>query len=147
MSQKVPPQPSELTHSILLTFATAEIEEDRKLFSEAHALFTNLLDQLAHDMDALNDRIAQEVIAAKGPEIPRPATDGMDIDGEGPMAVYNRVMDEREERGRLVSERRGKEADELRNAMGVVWVMYMRYARRAEVSSGCHVEPTRANIF
>ncbi|KAI9638306.1 putative cleavage stimulation factor, 77kDa subunit [Dioszegia hungarica] len=122
--------------SILLTFATAEIEEDRKLFSEAHALFTNLLDQLAHDMDALNDRIAQEVIAAKGPEIPRPATDGMDIDGEGPMAVYNRVMDEREERGRLVSERRGKEADELRNAMGVVWVMYMRYARRAEGIKG-----------
>jgi cleavage stimulation factor subunit 3 len=58
----------------------------------------------------------------------------MDIDGEGPEANYNRMMDEREERGKMVEERRGKEVMELRTAMGVVWIMYMRFARRAEVS-------------
>lgn len=58
----------------------------------------------------------------------------MDIDGEGPQATYNRLMDEREERGRMVEERRGREVGELQVAMGVIWVMYMRYARRAEVS-------------
>ena len=91
-------------------------------------------EQLSRDIDELTETIAREVIVAKGPEIPRPQGDGMDIDGEGPQARYNTLNDEREERGRLVEERRGKEVEELAMAMGVVRVMYMRYKRRAEVS-------------
>jgi cleavage stimulation factor subunit 3 len=120
--------------SILLTFATSEVEEERKNFADVHTLFTNLLEQLSRDIDVLTETIAREVIVAKGPEIPRPQGEGMDIDGEGPQARYNALSDEREERGRLVQERRGREVEELAMAMGVVWVMYMRYTRRAEVS-------------
>lgn len=120
--------------SVLLTFATAEIEEDRKNFPEAHSLFTNLTEQLGQDIDKLVEIIDKEIIIAKGPEIPRPQGEAMDVDGEGPEANYNRMMDEREERGKIVEERRGKEVMELRTAMGVVWIMYMRFARRAEVS-------------
>lgn len=121
--------------SVLLTFASAEMEEDRKNLSDVHSLFSGLIDRLSTDVDELKEVIVQEVAIAKGPEIPQPQAEGMDVDGEGPQATYNRLTDEREERGRLVQERRGREVEELCTAMGVVWVMYMRFARRAEVSS------------
>jgi len=43
-----------------------------------------------------------------------------------------RLVEEREARGKMVADRRGKDVDASSTAIGVVWVMYMRFARRAE---------------
>jgi len=46
-----------------------------------------------------------------------------------------RLVEEREARGRMVAERRGKDVEELATAMSIVWIMYMRFVRRAEVGT------------
>lgn len=138
--------------SVLLTFAAAEHSENTKDSPTAHTLFTSLIDRLSTEAEDLKVILTKEVEYAMGPEIPRLATgnneneDGnMDIDNNnnnnnndddtgGSKSEYTRLVEEREKRGEMVREKRGRDLEEVREAMGVVWVMYMRFARRAEVS-------------
>ena len=46
--------------------------------------------------------------------------------------VNGELAMEREERGKLVLDRRTKELDGMKGELGVVWIMLMRFARRAE---------------
>jgi hypothetical protein len=46
-----------------------------------------------------------------------------------------RLVEERENRGNMVQERRGKEVKDVETAISIVYVMYMRFVRRSEVCS------------
>ena len=118
-----------------MTFALADLEEDRKNISDCHALYDNLLNLLAPDIDELKNIVSAEVDVARGPEIIAPSIDNNgDIEMNGRSEI-SKLVEEREARGQMVAERRGKDVDEMATAMGVIWVMYMRFARRAEVST------------
>jgi cleavage stimulation factor subunit 3 len=115
--------------SFLLTFALAETEEDRKNYAECHSIFQALIKNLDTEIEELTATVAAEVEVARGPEIP--IASAMEFD-TGDDSDIGRLVREREDRGKLVQERRGKDIDEVKTATGVVWVMYMRFARRAE---------------
>jgi cleavage stimulation factor subunit 3 len=121
------------TSSVLLTFALADLEEDRKKFPECHTLYNNLQSSLGTDIEALKVTVTAEVDTARGPEIIVPPVENGNIEMNGGSEI-SKLVEEREGRGRIVAERKGKDVDELATAMSVVWVMYMRFARRAEVS-------------
>lgn len=113
--------------SFLLTFALADLEEDLKHIAEASTAYDNLLAALAADLDTLKASVASEVEAAKGPEVPQ-LNGGGDVDMT---TQHEKLVEEREKRGKLVGERRGRDIEAASAAIGVVWVMYMRHARRA----------------
>jgi len=100
---------------VLLAFALADAEEDRKNFAKCHAIYDGLINRLYPGIEAMEKKVAAEVDAVKGPEV---------ADAE--------LAEERENRGKLVAARRGKDVADLEACVGVVWVMYMRFARRAE---------------
>lgn len=114
--------------SFLLTFALAEIEEEQKNFADCHSIYTSLIDSLNTETEDMRVQVASEVEVARGPEIPVQA----DNDMNGEESDYARLVREREERGKLVQERRGKDIENSKTAAGIVWVYYMRFARRAE---------------
>jgi cleavage stimulation factor subunit 3 len=118
--------------SILLTFALTELEEERKEVASARDHFESLISHLSTEVDELKSTIDAEVNAARGPEISAPVG-GVDDEMNGADEAA-RLVEEREARGKLVLERRGREVSEVETAIGVVWVMYMRFARRSEVS-------------
>lgn len=128
-----------MTLSVLLTFSLADLEEERKNFTDCHTLYENLLSLLASDTDELKIAVVAEVNAARGPEIPGPLVDSGEIGMNGGSEVA-RLVEDREVRGRMVAEGRGKDVDELATAMSVVWVMYMRFARRAEVNASKRIK-------
>ena len=101
--------------SVLLAFALADAEEDRKDFAKCHTIYETLINRLYPEIDAMQQKVAAEVETAKGP------------------VVADTVLaEERETRGEFVAARRGKDVADLEACAGVVWVMYMRFARRAE---------------
>ena len=119
--------------SFLLTFGLADIEEERGNFTKCHSVYDGLLSKLDPEIEALKLTVEKEVENVRGPEISLPTND-VDMTGEGASEV-TKLIEEREVRGRLVAERRGRDVQDLAAAAGVVWVMYMRFARRAEVGS------------
>lgn len=115
--------------SFLLSFALAELEEERGNYADCHKIFDALVGTLNTEIDDIKSRVAADVEAAKGPEIVQTGTDA-DMIGED--TDYARSVREREERGKVAAERRQKDVDDVLSALGVVWVMYLRFARRAE---------------
>ncbi|KAK4688663.1 cleavage stimulation factor subunit 3, partial [Tremellales sp. Uapishka_1] len=110
--------------SFLLSFAYAEMEEDRKNYAVCHATFESLISRLAPEIDELKVQVAADVAVAKGPEI-NALPDGDE------MAV-TRLQEERENRGKKVADTLGIGVDEAMAGLSLVWIMYMRFARRAE---------------
>lgn len=92
------------------------------------------------EVDELRQSVAREVEIARGPPIPgsekaaaaAAVGDSIDVDGND-ISDIQRLVEEREHRGELVAQRRGKDIEELMIGICVVWIMYMRFARRAEV--------------
>ncbi|ORY33805.1 hypothetical protein BCR39DRAFT_519303 [Naematelia encephala] len=115
--------------SFLLNFALADAEEEHKNFATCHEIYDTLISHLQPEIDELKITVAAEVDAARGPEIPAPLDGTIDDEVASETA---RLIEEREARGRLVEERRGQDVDALATAASVVWIMYMRFARRAE---------------
>lgn len=113
-----------------MTFALADVEEERKNLADVHAAYEKLLEPFPSEINTLTEDIEREVNAARGPELAQPAQNGdVNMDGNDELA---RLTEEREARGKAVQDRRGKEIDSLSTAMTVVWIMYLRFARRAE---------------
>lgn len=118
----------------LLTFALADAQEERRENASCHETYEKLLAHLNEDIDKLKVKIAAEVETAKGPEIKgNSGNEDVDMTGDE-MSETQKLIEEREARGKLVEERRSRDVTDLATAAGVVWVMYMRFARRSEVS-------------
>ncbi|KAL7423926.1 mRNA 3'-end-processing protein rna14 [Cryptotrichosporon argae] len=116
--------------SFLLTFALAELDEERRDYASCHAIFEDLVYLLNADIDTLKADVAAEIEAARGPEILASAHAAEEGD------ELARLIREREERGEDVAQRRAGEVVERATAASVVWIMYMRFARRAEGIKG-----------
>lgn len=130
---------AELTASVLLTFAYNDAEEQRKNLKQCHDAFEMLLSNLSTEVEELKKTVEAEVELARGPEIPNaPKTDDDDTEVS---AEVTRMIEEREARGKLVQAKRGKEVGEMQVAISVVWIMYMRFARRSEVSASPNQSP------
>jgi len=114
--------------SFLLTFALADLEESRGNLKIPHEAYEKLLNILSAEIDELKKSVEVEIENARGPEIASIEGD-METNGE-----TSKLVEERENRGKLVADRRGKDVLDLQGNYSVVWIMYMRFARRAEVS-------------
>ena len=137
------PAPSRL--SFLLTFALAELEESRKDFSKAHALFANLLGRLQPTLEKTKASITDEIAAAVATVVdvvaPRKTTGNHLITdpSEPDLAEVKRAQEEeRRTKAEEIRTRREKETEELEKGVALVWIMYMRFARRAEVGFPVH---------
>ena len=126
--------------SFLLTFALAELEESRKEFGKVHALFAGLLGRLQPTLEKTKASITDEIAAAVATVVeavaPRKAAGNqLIIDPSEPdLAELKRAQDEeRRAKADEIRTRRDKETDELEKGVALVWIMYMRFARRAEV--------------
>lgn len=86
---------------------------------EAHSAFDALLKALHDQLEAAEKTIANEVEAARASV---PSTGVMN----GELSL------ERDEREKQVMDRHNKELEGMKGELGVVWIMLMRFARRAE---------------
>jgi cleavage stimulation factor subunit 3 len=125
--------------SFLLTFALAEQDEIRKNNAAARAAYEGLIKSHGSEIDKLKTSISEEVDQAKGPEIEDEEVelikrDDEDMDG-AELSETQKRRAEREARGQAVVDRRQRELEDLVTAAGVIWIMFMRFARRAEVRS------------
>lgn len=100
-------------------FAFNEICEVQKKYAEVHTTFEGLINALQLQLDTLDNSIKEEVAAAKAAA---PPLDFMapPEDPSAPSEADN------------ILARRTPELNELRSELGVVWIMYMRFARRSE---------------
>ena len=118
--------------SVLLTFACADLLEIQKDTKTCTEIYTSLIENLTTEVEDLQKTVSAEVEAAKGPEIPNaPQTTDDEINMSDQM---KRLVEEREARGRMVEQRRGKEVLEIETAISISWIMFMRSTRRSEVS-------------
>jgi len=118
--------------SVLLTFACADLLEIQKDTTTCNDIYTSLIDNLTTEVEDLQKTVSAEVEAAKGPEIPNaPQTTDDEINMSDQM---KRLVEERESRGKMVEQRRGKEVLDIETAISISWIMFMRSTRRSEVS-------------
>ena len=118
--------------SVLLTFACADLLEIQKDTKTCTEIYTSLIENLTTEVEDLQKTVSAEVEAAKGPEIPNaPQTTDDEINMSDQM---KRLVEEREGRGKMVEQRRGKEVVEIETAISISWIMFMRSTRRSEVS-------------
>jgi cleavage stimulation factor subunit 3 len=87
--------------------------------SEAHSAFDSLIKALHSQLEVAEATIASEVAATRA-SVPSTGV----VNGE--LAL------ERDEREKLVLEKHNKELEGMKGELGVVWIMLMRFARRAE---------------
>lgn len=108
-----------LFQRFLLHFAFAEIQESQGKLPDVHNAFNGLIGELHSQLENIETSISGEVEAARA-SVPSTGV----VNGELSM--------ERDERAKQVLDRRNKEIDGMKGELGVVWIMYMRFARRAE---------------
>jgi hypothetical protein len=113
--------------SFLLTFALAELEESRKDFPKAHALFSGLLGRLQPTLEKTKASIVDEIAAA--------VASVADVVAPTKTTGNHLITDPSQRRSKAeeVRVRRERETDELEKGVALAWIMYMRFARRAEV--------------
>ncbi|KDQ20470.1 hypothetical protein BOTBODRAFT_100538 [Botryobasidium botryosum FD-172 SS1] len=100
--------------SFLLHFAFAELQEGQKNTAEVHTAFDSLLATLHTQLDKLDEALKNEVEAAQK----SPPSNGEPIDTDAP--------------AKAITEKWEKEIEDHKKELGVVWIMLMRFARRAE---------------
>lgn len=127
--------------SFLLSFALAELEEARKAFPAVHAIFNSLTNQLQTDLTKIRQSTTDEVatvLAALEEKfssmigMPQLGLEGNEMDSAETKRSQGEEKRKAEEE---IRERRSKELEEAEKAAGLVWIMYMRFARRSEVST------------
>lgn len=128
--------------SFLLSFAYAELEETNKNLSACRTTFDNLLKHHGQAIERTKASIEAEVAKAQGPEIDIGGEDQAQTDDDTDMDVVEvsanrRKFEERESQGTAVREKRAKELDDMIWGAGLIWTMYIRFARRSEVSFSC----------
>ncbi|KIO06747.1 hypothetical protein M404DRAFT_998863 [Pisolithus tinctorius Marx 270] len=119
--------------SFLLNFAYAELQEGRKEYAEVNATFDKLIDRLHVQLEELEARvnsasssfssdITGRSVATSVPSsiTPGPTEPGT-VSNNSSFATQN--ADEKPPKS--------KELQERRSEYGLVWIMYIRYARRA----------------
>ncbi|KAF8189661.1 hypothetical protein BJ912DRAFT_966052 [Pholiota molesta] len=127
--------------SFLLTFAYAEALEIKKDFAEVHAVYENFLSILRANLETLKKQTADAATPINPPTTSNGNGNG---NGAGQANTTSLSAGEVSAQSSFFSQSddRPKQATELqkhRTEYGLVWIMYMRFAMRAE-----GVKPSRA---
>lgn len=122
--------------SFLLHFAYAEAQEGRKEHGEVTATFDKLLDSLRAELEELEGRVNSVNLSFSSDASSRAAPVGtsnvsgtsvMGLAEAGPVSnnssFATQISDEKPPKSKELQERRAE--------YGLVWIMYIRYARRA----------------
>ena len=108
-----------MTFSFVLNFAYAEALEVAQNFTEVHALYERFLDALLAELEAL------ESTAIEAANLSQSSSQ----ESQGPDLTQNTSFSAQAADDKPSHK---KDLQERRREFGVVWVMYMRFARRAE---------------
>ncbi|KAG6856078.1 hypothetical protein H0H87_007608, partial [Tephrocybe sp. NHM501043] len=114
--------------SFLLTFAYAEALETKKEFAEVHTQFDRLLSVLRVKLDELETRLAAEEAQKEAQNVNNPDIQAVVEQGVQPQPQQSNGSSGSDEN----KSRKSSELSERRTEYGLVWIMYMRFGRRAE---------------
>ncbi|KAL2920081.1 hypothetical protein HK105_200147 [Polyrhizophydium stewartii] len=125
-------------HNLLLSFTLAELEESRKSdFKVVQGIFDTLLTKLDESHAEMHRRYdaEREQLLAQLREADRAGDDGVpEAEWDGERRARERELEK--ERLREVNDRvetrRERRVAQIRAAVGLVWVVYMRFARRQQ---------------
>lgn len=121
--------------SFVLNFAYAELQEAKKDFPEVHAAYDKFIIVLRADLEALEARVnsansSMSTIGSQPPALPPPPLSGsLAIGAELEVNSANssfatQVAEDRPPKSKELAERQSEYT--------LVWIMYMRFGRRAE---------------
>jgi len=118
--------------SFVLNFAYAEALEQNQNFAEVHATFEKFLDVLRRDLETVESRISSanssfssNISTATQPNPTEAALAFIPPGIQSQSSSFNtQVSDEKPSKNKELSERRTE--------YGIAWIVYMRFARRAE---------------
>ncbi|KAF9236911.1 hypothetical protein BU15DRAFT_76511 [Melanogaster broomeanus] len=122
--------------SFLLHFAYAEVQEGRKEYGEVTATFDKFLDALRADLEELESRVNSANTSfssdASGRTVPAGAPN-MSGTSTTALTEAGTVSNNSSFATQLSDDKppKSKELQERRTEYGLVWIMYIRYARRA----------------
>ncbi|KAI9103161.1 hypothetical protein DFS34DRAFT_354924 [Phlyctochytrium arcticum] len=120
--------------SLLLNFALAELEESRKKdFKELQSIFDNLVSALDKKIEEINTRYdAERDKMMKSLSTSEDGTNADDWDGERREKEREKTKERQKEVESTVEERRRKELGSSKQALSLVWIVYMRTAGRSQ---------------
>ncbi|KAI8920212.1 hypothetical protein DFJ77DRAFT_233633 [Powellomyces hirtus] len=135
-----------LPTSLLLNLSLAELEESRKRdFKEISVMYETLITKLEATLTETNakyDSEREKLMASlqKGDESSAPD----DWDGERREREREKQKERQLEVEQKVEEKRKKELENIKRALSLVWVVYMRASRRAQNITAARIIFTRA---
>lgn len=107
----------------------AELEEGRGEFEACYKIFDNLIEHAHTELAQLQTATEQEIADAMETfDAKASATEGANGDEDG-----ERTVQEKEEVKAAISKRREGEVEAVKKRAASVWIVEMRFARRAEV--------------
>ncbi|KAH9936856.1 Suf-domain-containing protein [Epithele typhae] len=112
--------------SFVLNFAYAEALELQNNFTEVHATFEKFLEVLRKDLEALETRLgnANSTDGAQGLQPSQGQSSGLPFDAPPSASFSTSSSDDKPPKN--------KELTDKRTDYGIAWIMYIRFARRAE---------------
>ncbi|KAI8384710.1 uncharacterized protein BYT42DRAFT_592831 [Radiomyces spectabilis] len=134
-----------LPTSLLLHFAYAEVCESRRDLDEAKKAFDNLLERLDEDIAKLKSAAQKEVdkLKQEAEEERANMNLGDDIDGELKEQLREREKQLKKEQDEI-EDRMKEQVDVIARACSLVWICYMRFARRTDGIKSARVVFSRA---
>ncbi|CAL1708882.1 unnamed protein product [Somion occarium] len=121
--------------SFVLNFAYAEALEDSKNYEEVHNIFKKFLDVLRQNLETAEANQANLSFSSDGTQ----ATQPVETNGVGPSGSQSQDNSQQSQQSQVsFSSSQGslfgksKELSDRRTEYGIAWIVYMRFARRAE---------------
>lgn len=128
------------SHSFVLNFAYAETLELQPDFPAVHTLYANLLTLLREDLEATEARINAEPFSSQESQTSQSAV----FDPNGSIATQPANTSESDVRA--PGHKRSQELADKLNEYGSVYVVYMRFARRADGEEGARAVFKKARV-
>ncbi|KAG1139413.1 hypothetical protein G6F37_009687 [Rhizopus arrhizus] len=119
--------------SLLLNFSYAELCESRKQIDEARQVYNNLIEKLDKDREDLKEATEKEIAKLQQEAEDDRASLNLSDDIDGEMREQLRVREKNvKKKQEEVRAKMNEEADIIARAGSLVWICYMRFARRTE---------------
>ena len=123
--------------SLLIHYAYIESEEGKGNFEECHKVYNALVERLQSEIETVNTATKTEINEALAEKARLEAQEkearSQNMDDEDIIGEDVRIQ-ERENIKKAIEDSRAGDLEELKRLGANVWIMQMRFARRAEVS-------------
>lgn len=121
--------------SLLLNFSYAELCESRRQLDDARQAFDLLIENLDKDIDNLKEASKQDIAKRHQEAEEERASLNLsdDIDGELREQLRSREKHVKKEQ-EAIEAKLNEQVDVIARAGSLVWINYMRFARRTDVS-------------